>query len=232
MYTVDFDTQQNRREQILQAMRDRYGKNKVLNIATFSTEGPRSALLTAARGMQIDVSEVGYLTSLIPNERGFLWSLEDCFYGNKKLDRKPVAELVNTTSKYKGLQETALKIEGLIKSRSVHASGIYVFSDDYTKQNAMMRSSSGHYTTQYDMGDSDYQGALKLDALTIQGIDRIRTAMDLLVEHGHLKDKGSLRETYDAYLHPEVLEYENKEMWKKVANNEIPDLFQFETPVN
>lgn len=228
---VDFDTQQNRREQILQAMKDRYGKNKVLNIATFSTEGPRSALLTAARGMQIDASEVGYLTALIPSERGFLWSLADCFKGNKELGRKPVTELANVIDKYDGLAETAMKIEGLVKSRSVHASGIYVFNDDYTKQNAMMKSSSGHYTTQFAMNDSDYQGALKLDALTVQGIDRIRTAMDLLVEHGYIEDKGSLRATYDAYLHPDVLVYDDREMWDKVANNEIPDLFQFDTSV-
>lgn len=227
---VDFDTQQNRRGQILQAMKDTYGERRVLNIATFSQEKSRSALLSAARGMGIDSSDVGFLTSLIPVERGFSWTLSQAFYGDDS-GKKPVKELVNEVLKYEGLMETSLKIEGLVKSRSVHASGIYIFSGDLTSQNALMKSNSGHYTTQYSMQDSDYMGALKLDALTVQGIDRIRTAMDLLVEHGLIESKGSLRDTYDAYLHPDVLEYIDEDMWEKVSNNEIPDLFQFETPV-
>lgn len=227
---VDFDTQQNRRGQILQSMKDRYSSRRVLNIATFSTEGSRSALLSAARGMGIDSSEVNYLTSLMPVDRGFTWSLSQCFFGDKD-GKKPVKELVNAVAKYESLRDTALKIEGLIKSRSVHASGIYIFSGDYTEQNAMMKSNSGHSTTQFSMQDSDYMGALKIDALTVQGIDRIRTAMDLLVEHNFIEGKESLRATYDAYLHPDVLEYKDEEMWGKVANNEIPDLFQFDTSV-
>lgn len=210
-------------------MKDRYGF--VLNIATFSHEGSRSALLSAARGMGIDIDDVNFLTSLMPVERGFTWSLSDCFFGNKEKNRKPVRELNVAAEKYSGLRDAALKIEGLIKSRSIHASGIYIFSDDYTKQNAMMRSKSGQETTQFDMSDSDQMGALKIDALTVQGIDRIRTAMDLLVEHGFITDEGSLRATYDKFLHPEVLTYEDDEMWNKVAENKIPDLFQFETPV-
>ena len=228
---IDFDTQQNRRGRILKALKDRYGEKRVLNIATFSTEGSRSALLSAARGMGIDSSEVDYLTSLIPVERGFTWSLKDCFYESKDGTRKPVTELVNAVEKYKGLKETALKIEGLIKARSIHASGLYKFQGDYTEQNAMMMSNSGIPTTQFDMGDSDKMGALKLDALTVQGIDRIRTALDLLVEDGLIEDKGSLRETYEHAIHPDVLDYDNKEMWSKVATNEIPDLFQFDTAV-
>lgn len=212
-------------------MKDKFSHRKVLNIATFSTEGSRSALLSSARGMGIDVDEVSFLTSLVPVERGFTWSLSDCFFGNEKEGRKPVKELLNAVQKYEGLLETSLKIENIVKSRSVHASGIYIFQNDYTTQNAMMRSSSGHATTQFDMASSDYMGALKIDALTVQAIDRIRAALDLLVELGFIQDQGGLKETYDAYLHPDVLEYDDKEMWDKVAKNQIPDLFQFETPV-
>lgn len=228
---IDIDTEQSKRGQILEAMKERYGKKSVLNIATFSTEGSRSALLSAARGMGIDIDEVNYLTTLIPVERGFNWSLSKVFFGGD--GEKPVKEILNAVSKYPGLLEASVKIEGLIKSRSVHASGIYVFSGEsgYVAQNAMMKSSSGKETTQFDMQSSDYMGALKIDALTVEGMDRIRTALDLLTEYGFIEDKGSLKATYEAYLHPDNLVYENEEMWNKVANNEIPDLFQFETPV-
>lgn len=176
------------------------------------------------------MDEIGYLTSLIPVHRGFTWTLSECFYGNEK-DKKPVVELVNAVNKYEGLMENALKIEGLIKARSVHASGIYIFNDKYTEINAMMRASSGQPITQFDMGDSDRQGALKVDALTVQAIDRIRNAFDSLIEFGYIKDLNGLRETYDESIHPDVLEYNDSEMWDKVAENKIPDLFQFDTAV-
>src|SRR5690625_2570265 len=162
---------------ILQALKDTFGEKRVLNIATFSREGSRSALLSACRGMGIDVDESQYLTNLIPVERGRTWNLKECFYGDGK-DKKPVTELINAVEKYDGLKEIALKIEGLIKNNSVHASGIYIFNDDYTKQNAMMKSSTGLETTQFDMDDSDFMGALKIDALTVSNIDKIRMAMD------------------------------------------------------
>jgi len=55
--------------------------------------------------------------------------------------------------------------------------------------------------------------------------------MDMLVEAGHMEWQGSLRATYDKYLYPDVLEYENKEMWSWVEKNYVTDLFQFDTAV-
>ncbi|MED4883105.1 hypothetical protein [Bacillus smithii] len=225
------DSQQNRRSQILQALKDTFGERQVLNIATFGTEGSKSALLSACRGMGIDIDEASYLTTLIPVERGKNWSLSDCFFGNPEKNRKPVKELVNAVEKYEGLKEIALKIENLVNKRSVHASGVYIYNDDYTKFNAMMRAPSGQPTTQFDMGDSDYMGNLKIDLLTVISIDRIRACMDMLIEDGYMEWKGSLRETYNEYLHPSKLKYDDPEMWKKVGDNAIPDLFQFDTLV-
>lgn len=228
---IDVDSQQNRRGQILQALKKVFGERQVLNIATFGTEGSRSALLSAARGMKIDVDEASYLTNLIPTERGQNWTLSDCFFGNKDKKRKPIKELVNAVNKHEGLMDVALRIENLVKSRSVHASGVYIYNDDYTKYNAMMKASSGQPTTQFDMGDSDYMGNLKVDMLTVQALDRIRATIEMLIEDGHIEWKGSLRDTYNEYLHPEKLKYDDKTMWKKVGENSIPDLFQFDTQV-
>lgn len=228
---IDLDSEQSKRNKILQALKNKFGEKRVLNIATFGTEGSRSALLSACRGMGIDVDEASYFTNLIPVERGQPWSLKDCFFGNEEKGRKPVTELINAISKYEKLMEVALKIEGLVKSRSVHASGVYIFNDEYTKYNAMMKTSGGVQTTQWDMEDSDYMGSLKIDLLTVEAIDKIRICMDLLIKDGYMEWKGSLRETYDYYLHPRKLKYDDPEMWEKVSKNEIIDLFQFDTSV-
>lgn len=55
--------------------------------------------------------------------------------------------------------------------------------------------------------------------------------MDSLIEHGHIEWQGSLRATYDKYLHPDALDYDTEEMWNWVAENKVPDLFQFDTAV-
>lgn len=214
---------------ILEVLKEHYGENRVLNIATFSREGSRSALLSACRGMGIDVDEASYLTNLIPTERGKTLTLSDSYFGNES--RKPVKELVDAVKQYDGLMEISLKIENVIKNNSVHASGIYIFNDDFVKQNAMMKSSTGLETTQFSMSDSDAMGSLKLDCLTVSNLDKVRQTMDMLLDDGVFEWQGSLRETYNKYLHPNVLTYDDEEMWNMVSENSIPDLFQFDTNV-
>lgn len=53
--------------------------------------------------------------------------------------------------------------------------------------------------------------------------------MEQLIDAGYMEWQGSLRETYDKYLHPDVLDYETREMWDWVAENKVVDLFQFNT---
>ena len=55
--------------------------------------------------------------------------------------------------------------------------------------------------------------------------------MDMLVESGHMEWQGTLRATYNKYLHPDVLDYTTPEMWDWIAENKVTNLFQFDTQV-
>ena len=235
---IDFDTQATRRKQILQAVKDVFGRDNVLNIATFGTEGSKSSCLTACRGYRseefpdgIDSDIAQYLTSMIPSERGQLWSLSDVVYGNKEKDRKPVSLFVKEVSQYEGLLEIMLNIEGMINKRSIHASGVYIYNNGYLEYNAMMKAPNGQEITQFNMNDSDYMGSLKYDFLTIEALDKIRVALDLLEEDDVIQNQGSLKATYDKYLHPDVLTYDDKDMWDLMGSGEVINLFQFDTAV-
>lgn len=149
------DSEQSRRQQILTALKNYFGEDRVLNIATFNKEGSRSALLASCRALDIDIDEAQSIANMIPSSRGTNWSLEESIYGNEEEEKKPVTELVNTLKHYPRLKEVALGIEGLINRRSIHASGVYIFQDHYVTQNAMMRAPSGQPTTQFDMENSD-----------------------------------------------------------------------------
>ena len=67
---IDVDIEGLRRGQVLEYLRKVYGENRVSNVATFRTEKSRSAILTAARGLGIDVDEASYIANLVSAERG------------------------------------------------------------------------------------------------------------------------------------------------------------------
>lgn len=228
---VDIDTQQDRRLKIIEAVKRRRGERKVLNCSTFKTEGSKSAIITSGRGLGLDSDITQYLSNLIPVTRGQTWSLHDCLYGNEEKERQRQTEFANEVKKYDKLLETAMTIEGLICGRSIHASAVYLFNEDFLAHNARMKAPNGIYITQFNMKDSDYCSGLKMDFLTIQALDKIRTCMNLLIDAGYMKWQGSLRATYNKYLHPDVLDYDTKEMWDMVAKNDVTDLFQFDTAV-
>ncbi|ARC67927.1 DNA polymerase III subunit alpha [Bacillus licheniformis] len=228
---IDIDTEGSKREKILKALRERFGEKRVLQIATFGTEGSKSALQTACRGLGIDNDISQFLSEMIPFERGSNWPLKHCFYGDAETGRKPIKEFIREVERYPNLKETALKIEGLTNKRSSHAAGVIIFNDKYTKSNAMMKTPNGAYITQFNMGDSEAMGSVKFDLLTIEALDKIRVTLDQLIENEEIQWQGSLKETYNKYIHPDVLEYEDARLWEMAGNGEIMDLFQFSTEV-
>ena len=247
---IDFDTEQNKRNRILYAMQEFFNKDvpemqqhlaenwNVLNIATFGTEASRSAVITACRGYTsedypegIDSEIAQYLTGMIPSERGKTRSLSECIFGDPEKEIRPLADFNREIAKYPGLQEIMLSIEGLVNKVSSHASGIYIYNNGFLEHNVMMKTRRGAAITQFNMDDSDYMGSLKYDFLTIEALDKIRVAMDLLIEDGFMTQQETLKATYDKYLHPDVLEYDNQELWKVFGTNEVVNLFQFDTPV-
>lgn len=168
---------------------------------------------------------------MIPVTRGKTATLDEMKYGNEENGTKPSKEFLNECKKYPRLLETATAIEGLVCGRSIHASGVIIFDSPYIEHNAMMKAPNGQYVTQWDMDDSSYCGGLKFDYLTITNLDAMHICLDFLVKYGYIEWQGSLRETYNKYLHPDVLDYASVDMWKMAENLQIVNLFQFQTQV-
>lgn len=224
---IDNDSQSNRREDIIEAIRQYWGADRVLNVSTSSTITSKTAVERACKGLGISDDVAGYLKSLIPVERGSIWGLKDCLYGDKEKGRKRVVELANEINKHEHLLECALAFEGLIIGRGIHASGILIGNEPYTNTIACMRSPNGVLCSCYDLHDAEYCGQTKVDMLTIKASDKIRKTMDLLLENGHMEWQGSLKATYWKYLHPDVLNYTEPKMWNMIK--EVYSVFQFDT---
>lgn len=69
---------------------------------------------------------------------------------------------------------------------------------------------------------------IKLDLLSIEGLDKIHNCLDLLIKDGRIEDQGSIRATYEKYLGIYNLERESPNMWDMVCNHKIESLFQME----
>ena len=248
---IDLDLCPSKRPLILQKIKEERGANfsneidelskKNLGctlIATFGTEGTKSAVLTACRGYRseefpdgIDVDTGQYLSSLIPSERGFLWPLKDVVYGNKDKDRKPINTFIAEINKYSGLLDIAMAIEGLINKRSSHASGVILFDEDPYEFGCFMKTPKGEIITQWDLHKCEACGMTKYDFLVTEVQDKIVETIRLLQKHNKIDKNLSLREVYNKYLHPEVLPLDDNRIWEALQNNDILNIFQFDSAV-
>lgn len=168
---------------------------------------------------------------MIPVERGFLRSIHDSVYGNLEKDWKPIQTLVNELSKYPGLLEIIESIEGLVCKRGQHASGVIFYNNSPFETNALMRSPNGDLTTQFELHDSDKMGDTKFDILVTEICDKITICIELLQKNNLIDKNKSLREIYNEYLHPAVLDTSDEKLWTALANGSVLDVFQFSTGV-
>ena len=248
---IDLDLCPSKRPLILQKIKEERGRgfNSDIDqlsrdnlgctlIATFGTEGTRSTILTACRGYRseeypdgIDVDTAQYLSSLVPSERGFLWTLSEVMNGDKDKGRKPVKPFINEINQYPGLTEIMLGIEGLINKRSSHASGVIMFDENPYQFGSFMRTPKGELITAYDLHSAEAAGMTKYDFLVTEVQDKIAQAIKFLQEDGEIESDLTLREVYDKYFHPSVLPIEEDIYWDALSKNQVLNCFQFDSEV-
>ena len=225
---IDVDISGIKRAQVLEHLRKFYGENRVSNVATFKLEKSKSAILTACRGLGIDVDDAQYISSLITVERGAAYTLKQMYYGDEENNIKPSLTFIEEINKYDKLWEVASKIEGLICGYGIHAGGVVFKDKDFTESSALMRAPDGTIITQFELHDLEDVSEIKMDLLSVESADKIQTCLELLIKDGYIKEKPTLRETYESVLNVYSLERDNAEMWSMVNNHKIISLFQME----
>lgn len=226
---IDTDIEGRKRAQVLAHLRKVYGEDRVANVATFRTEKSKSAILTAARGLGIDIDIAQYIASLIPADRGQLRSLDQCMNGDDDNGWTPIKQFVyEMTENYPELWRVARGIEGLICGSGVHAGGVIFVDEPFTESTALMRAPDGTICTQFELHDSEAASLIKIDLLSVESMDKIHICIDLLCDYGYAERKNTLRETYESIIGIYNLERTNPNMWDMVLNHKINSLFQME----
>ena len=157
---VDIDSQASKRERFIEAVR-RYFESiggELTSVATFGTETSKAALQTAARGLGYEPELGSFLSSLIPIDRGFVRSLQQCYYGDEEKGYQPIPQFIAEMGKHEDIWNVAKNIEGLISRRGVHASGIILTNDKFTELGATMKSPKGVKCSQWELHDEEYAG--------------------------------------------------------------------------
>ena len=235
---IDLDLAPSKLPKIFEEIRKERGEFGIVQVCTFGTEATKSAVLTACRGYRseeypdgIDVDDAQYISSLVPQERGFLWDLHDMIEGNPDKGRLPQRQFINTVNQYPGLLDIMKGIEGLVSRRGIHASGVILFDEDIFSEAAIMRARNGNLTTQWDLHDQESAGSVKYDFLLTAVQDIIIETIDLLQADEVIDPTLSLREVYNKYLHPNVLPQNDNKMWEALAKGSVLGVFQFEGSV-
>lgn len=226
---VDLDFNGERSDAIMEILRKHYGQDGVLNAMTYKRESLKSAILTACRGLEISSDEAQALSAMVPISRGHVYSLQECEEGDEEKGYAPEPALIRALQNYPNLYETTKKIEGLISGSGIHASAVYIFNDGYLKQNSLMRAPNGTKVTCMDYRASDARGALKFDCLYTDLQTKLMKCVELMLDAGVMKWQGSLRATYNKYLHPDAINLTDPEIYKMMYENRLLSCFQFDS---
>ena len=165
MPDIDIDTEGAKRSKVFNSVSNYFNSigGSLISVSTFGTERSKSALRTAARGIDMDDDVISYIVSMVPNERGIDWNLTDCMFGSE--DRNPIQKFQEEMTKYPDLWRLASTIEGLITRIGVHAAGVIALNDKVYEHNSVMKTSSGAIVTAFNLDDTEYAGGLKYDFL-------------------------------------------------------------------
>lgn len=204
-----------------------------IRIATYSTLGSKSTIKTVCRGLGINNDDSSFIASLLITTRGRTQTIGEAYYGNEKNNMEVNTEFKNVIDKYSdvNLLETLLKLEGLKVGCSSHASGVLPLNGKVTDTNGVMRTPNGELITAFNLGESEQCGNLKYDYLLTTGTGLLQNAFEALIEKGHIKWEGTLRKTYNKYLHPDSIKHDVKEVWNNLNSGNILNLFQFNSGV-
>lgn len=162
MPDIDVDFQDNKRDEVIKYVANKYGKDKVAHITTFGTYGPRLAIRDVARVYKVsDVVLNEILRHVSNNDK----SVNDCLEKDEMF-----LKLVNTNYEVGKIINIVKKMEGLPRHTSTHAAGIIIAGDNLINYTPLQTGINDIYQTQYEASDLEKIGLVKMDLLGIRNL--------------------------------------------------------------
>ena len=229
MPDIDIDFCYERRGEVIEYTRQKYGKDAVGQIITFGTMKSRAVIRDVGRALGFEPSETDRIAKLIPNQPGQAFTVQEAVDGIKE-----VKDFYNLDERHKQLFDYSITLEGLARHASVHAAGVVIAPgpiDDYVPVSVPTGKNGGNgddamVVTQYDMNCLDDVGMLKMDFLGLRTLTVIHDAVVMLkAKHGKLENP----DTGDVYDTIDDIPLDDPAVYKMLARGGNSGVFQFES---
>jgi DNA polymerase-3 subunit alpha len=205
----DIDFCMRRREEVINYVREKYGRDCVANIITYGTLGAKMVIRDVSRVHNLPFAEADRLAKMIPDELNI--SLEDAIGKSSELrneiDRNPVA---------KKIVNQALVLEGMVRNTGKHAAGI-IITDKPLDEFVPLTLQEGDVTVQYDMNAVGKLGLLKMDFLGLKTLTVISDAVE------------NVRRTADKSFDIETVSLEDPKTYELLNVGKTVGVFQLES---
>lgn len=206
---IDIDFCMEKRDRVIEYVKEKYGHEKVAQIITFGTMAAKGVVRDVGRVLGIPLSEVNRLCGLIPQAIGT--TLESAFASEGQLQKS-----CDDDPQIARLFRIARRLEGLARHPSVHAAGV-VIADKPLEEYVPLYASDGERITQYPMDVLPEVGLLKMDFLGLRTLTIIRRAVDLV------------RETHGERIDIDALPLDDPKTYKLLSRGDSLGVFQFES---
>ncbi|MBR6003495.1 MAG: DNA polymerase III subunit alpha, partial [Lachnospiraceae bacterium] len=173
MPDIDVDFCYERRQEVIEYVREKYGAEKVVQIVTFGTLAAKGVIRDVARVLDIPYQRADQIAKMVPNELNITL--------DKALEMNPeFRALYESDSEVKYLIDMCKRLEGLPRHTSMHAAGVLICPESADEYVPLQRASDGSVTTQYVMTTLEELGLLKMDFLGLRTLTVIKDALDLI----------------------------------------------------
>ena len=210
MPDIDVDFCFERRQEVIDYVRRKYGDDCVVQIVTFGTLAARGVIRDVGRVMDLPYAQVDTIAKMIPQELNI--TIDKALQMNPELkkayeEQKEIHDLI----------DTAKRLEGLPRHTSMHAAGVVISQKDVSEYVPLSRASDGSIVTQFTMTTLEELGLLKMDFLGLRTLTVIQSAVHLIEQDAGVK------------LDMQHIDYNDKKVLDSLGTGRSDGVFQLES---
>ncbi|MEO8513902.1 MAG: DNA polymerase III subunit alpha [Ignavibacteria bacterium] len=215
MPDIDIDFQDDKRDEVIEYSRQKYGANSVSQIVTFNKLKTKAVLKDVGRVLNYPFDTINEITKHVPSIFGKIKSLTDCYN-----DIPEFKQYFDQAKERKKLLDYAIVLENLNKNVSMHASGVVIAPSDISDFVPIAKApqSDNQFMTQYDMKMLEEAGLIKMDFLGLKELKILQQAVDLI------------KVRHDVFIDLDKLSLDDTKTYEMFANGHTIGIFQFSKP--
>ena len=210
MPDIDVDFCFERRQEVIDYVVEKYGKDCVTQIVTFGTLAARGVIRDVGRVMDLPYAFVDNIAKNIPNELGI--TIEKALLMNPELRR-----MYETDETVKNLIDMSKRLEGLPRHTSMHAAGVVISQKPMDEYVPLSRASDGTITTQFTMTTIEELGLLKMDFLGLRTLTVIQNAVKMA------------EKSHNIEIDIDHIDFDDKKVLDSLGTGKTDGVFQLES---